>query len=138
MTKSIEIKNDGSTLVGSNFWELSNAPQFIVNINAGCFRVLLRDKADPCIAEMKTAKRAVLTRGRMPIIQQDDAIEICFDDGSQQPFTLFTTLNAFNFLPSDDDSGRSDLVLAVYVEPCRKLLELPATWIDERIETQRD
>jgi hypothetical protein len=58
------------------------------------------------------------------------AFELLFDDGSDSPFALQTSLEAFDRVPSSDDDGKRR-VLSVWVGRDgwpRKVAELPCTY----------
>jgi hypothetical protein len=88
MDRLIEIRNDGGKIIWSNFWqtEFNERGLFFLSINARTVRLLMPKRRTPAILEMTTAKHIVLTRGRY---ENKDAVELLFDDGSDQPYGLW-------------------------------------------------
>lgn len=126
----VTIHNHGPLIVSTNFWETEYATvgKFYVSINGGAFRLLVPPSQEPAIAEMTTAKVVVLSRGPWPAQHRDDAVEILFDDRTENPFALHLTVESFDHLPLDSDAGREWLFTA-WTAPRRgrphKALERP-------------
>lgn len=79
----ITFANNGKDIIKTNYWEHKNAVkgEFFLSFNAGCFRLLVPNKQEHLIDEMKT--------GYFIEIQRDhDAIVIIFDDNTDMPFTI--------------------------------------------------
>lgn len=107
----LAIKNKQQAIISTNFWETEyNAKGlFFCSINAGCFRILVPDKMAAHIPDMRTAKFATIERTSSRVI-------ITFDDESDTPYRLDLSLEQFDRLPAKADSGRTDLVCAVWVK----------------------
>src|SRR3990167_2306796 len=107
----LTIENDGPRIVRTNYWSSEHAARgaFYVSVNAGAFRVLVPEAVRDVVAEMRTAKEVVISRGPWPAERRDDALELLFDDGSASPFALHIGVEQIDRLPSAQDDGRSDL-----------------------------
>jgi hypothetical protein len=62
--------------------------------------VLLPERYESQVAEMKTGKEVLVTRGTF---QGQDALELCFDDNSESPYALHTAIQAADMLPQLGD-----------------------------------
>jgi hypothetical protein len=125
------IANHGGLILETNYWQLPPIPGELlrVSINAGAFRVLLRPQAESALADMRTARECVVSRGPWPAAGLADALEILFDDGSADPFALHLQIESFDRLPPDSDAGK-EWLLSVWTRPRRgaaphKALERP-------------
>lgn len=122
----IRVENHGPLLRATNFWdsELARAGKFFVSVNAGAIRVLLPPAQYRLLADMRTARECVLSRGPR------DEVEILFDDDSDSPFALHLTPASFDLLPAAPEPGR-EWVLTVWTdkdgEP-HKALERVCHW----------
>lgn len=98
----IEYTNNGPDIVRTNFWTSGAADdgKFIITCNAGDMRVLLPERYESQVAEMKTGKEVLVTRGTF---QGQDALELCFDDNSESPYALHTAIQAADMLPQLGD-----------------------------------
>jgi hypothetical protein len=73
------------------------------------------------IAEMATARNAIVSRGPWPGGGKADAVEIMFDDGSDNPFVIHAGVEQVDRLPLDSDAGKP-LKFAVYTRgPSRRI-----------------
>lgn len=109
------IKNDGSLIEATDFWQLAiaKAGKFYLSINAGCFRLLVPRSQEQVIREMRTARQIVVTRGMADLDKlpgggkgQVEALEILFEDGSADPFALFLDCAySVQRIPADSDIG---------------------------------
>jgi hypothetical protein len=104
----IEIHNHGPLILSTNYWdsELARAGKLYVSVNAGAIRVLLPAALYGVLAEMRTSKVCVLSRGPWPAEQRKEAVEIMWDDGSDSPFALHLTPESFDLLPAKPEAGR--------------------------------
>ena len=102
------IENDGADITATNFWqtEMARAGGFYLSINAGAFRLLAPVGSDAVIREMRAAEQIVVTRGRWPEARGEEAMEIMFDDHSNEPFVLTVGPGQFDRLPPAEESGR--------------------------------
>src|SRR5205823_54879 len=58
------------------------------------------------LAEMRTGKYCILSRGPWPAAQREEAIEIMWEDGSESPYALHLTPESFDLLPAEPPPGR--------------------------------
>lgn len=116
------VQNDGPEIVTSDYWASSLAREGHVYLtpNAGVWRLLVPEGWRH-LADAKAAAGVCITRGSL---YGRDAVEILFDDGSQNPLALHTTTQAVERLPADDD-GHKLRTITVWGDGPEKLLELP-------------
>lgn len=126
----LQVTNNGPEIIETNYFDLEAAAagKFFVSINAACFRVLVPEVCESTIPDMKTATEAIISRGPWPAERRKDGFEILFDDHTESPFALHLSPESFDRLPAQDDAGRGDLKLSVWVAGPRKVIELPARY----------
>lgn len=112
----LTIENDGPDITAANFWETEQGRQgaFHLSINAGAFRLLVPDQHKNVIAEFKTAKDVILTRGPWPDSGQENAMELLFDDGSDDPYSIHLGQAQVDRWPLAEDAGRT-LTFSVWI-----------------------
>lgn len=118
--------NDGQRIIETNWYDLHYGDtKTAFSLNAGCLRVLVARNITHDVPDMLAAKVAVLTIGPVAPDRADEilmrlgtlpdqAAHLMFDDSSDTPYCLFSTLNAFDVLPSPADDTRTDLACAIY------------------------
>lgn len=91
----ISIANNGTRIASTNYWgsSLEAAGIFYVSVNAGAIRLLVPRGSESAVNEMKTAKEVVFSRG-MDSRNNRDSLEILFDDHSDNPFAIFSPIDA--------------------------------------------
>ncbi|WP_374834255.1 hypothetical protein [Paenochrobactrum pullorum] len=101
--KMITIGNQGQKIVTTNFWEseLADRGYCYLSLNAGAARLLVPSSVKNLVREMKTAKYVVISRGPWPQANAEDALELLFEDHSDEPFCLHMTISQIQSLPSD-------------------------------------
>jgi len=106
--KMITIENDGQDITGTNYWETEHAGRGLVyvSINAGCFRLLIPDARVSEIGEMRTAREVIVSRGPWPKMGRHDAVELMFEDDSDEPYALHLSTESFDRLPLPADRDR--------------------------------
>ena len=72
---------------------------------SGAGRLLVPDCLKSAIPEMLTGKVAVISRGPWPSGHKADALEILFDDGSDQPFSVQLSVGQCSQMLPDTDIG---------------------------------
>jgi len=119
------IEDDGSEIVKSNYWgsEFAQKGYFFCSFNAGTARLLIPDSRVDELPEMATSKLIVLTRGTWN--RKKDALEILFDDGSDEPYSMHLSKDQLDRLIPVSDNGR-DLTFSAWSRGPVKLLERPA------------
>lgn len=108
------INNDGPELLATNYWGLEHAAKglFFVSINAGCVRLLMPPAHENALPDMIAARSVVLTRGAY---DGKEAVEILFDDDTDDPFAIFLDISQFDRIwPPDEDGMTIDF--AIYVK----------------------
>lgn len=133
MPDLIQIVNNESEIVSTNYWQTENAQRglFYLSINAGAFRLLVPDIQEAVIAEMATAKEVIVSRGPWPSQNKHDALEFLFEDFTDTPFVLQILPEQADRLPLDSDRDRQGQPprwkFTVWTEAGKKL-ERPARY----------
>lgn len=112
----IQVSNHGPLILSTNYWdsELASSGKLFVSINAGAIRILLPPARYGDMAEMRTGKECVLSRGPWPAQRLPEGIEIMFDDGSDSPYALHLSPESFDLLPAAPEPDR-EWVLTVWI-----------------------
>lgn len=108
----IAITNHGPLITSTNFWgsDLALAGKVFVSVNAGAIRVLLPPSRYADLSDMRAAKQCVLSRGPWPAAHAEEAVELLWDDGSDEPYSLQLTRESFDLLPAEPEPGREWVV----------------------------
>ena len=131
----LKIENNGPELVYTNYWITEHAKKGLVYLsaNAGCFRLLVPESSGISISDMQNgAQYVILSRGLWAHQHGNlDALEILFEDHSDNPFAIHILRDQSDLLPTDtevDQLGQSQRwSIAVYTKN-GKLLELPVRY----------
>lgn len=107
----IKIVNDGPDIEATNYFHTPHARNgfLFVSWNAGALRLLVPDSMLAVLAEMRTGKIAVVTRG---LLERRDALEILFDDETANPYAVHVLMEQCDRIIPDSESGRRILVAA--------------------------
>jgi hypothetical protein len=138
MAEVIVIANDGPLIVSTNFWltATARAGKFYLSSNAGAFRLLVPTMHTGSLRDMRGATMAVISRGPYPALRLSDALELLFDDQSQEPFSLHLSAGAVDRMPLDTDTSQ-EWVLSVWThlvqERCTKQCEVPCHYRRVRV-----
>jgi hypothetical protein len=126
---TLQIKNHGQAIVASNYWdsELANDGNAFLSVNAGAFRLMLPDNQLAALADMRTGKLVIISRGPWPAQQRDDAIEVLFDDDSDSPFAIHIGTEQIDRLPLDANVGQQ-VTCTVWTRGPNLALSLPARY----------
>jgi hypothetical protein len=115
----IRIDNHGPLITATNYWtsELASAGKLFVSINAGAIRILLPANQEwyGALTDMRSAPECVLSRGPWLAQGVAEAIEIMWDDLSDNPYALHLTPASFDLLPAEPAPGR-EWVLTVWIK----------------------
>lgn len=130
---TLTITNDGPLIVTTNFWQLdmARAGKFFLSTNAGAFRLLVPQQHLGAVRDMRGAHTVVVSRGPMTLEGRalPDALEMLFDDGTEDPWSLHLTPQAVDRMPLDTDSAQ-EWTCTVWThlvgERCRQALTKPA------------
>lgn len=102
----IIIHSHRKNIVATNYWTLPDCKeQFYMSFNAGACRILLPQRFQHYLRDMKTSKQRVITFGEYSPFGDQMAYEVLFDDHSDRPFSMATTLGAVDRYLSDTDHG---------------------------------
>lgn len=109
----IIINNNGQSIESTNYWqsELASNGLFFASWNAGALRILMPDIMLSHLADMRTGKLAVVTRGTYQ--GKPDALEIMFDDDSDNPYAIHLSPGQLDRTIPDDETGHAIIVIAV-------------------------
>jgi hypothetical protein len=109
-TGLITIENDGAEITYTNYFNSDHAARGYVylSINAGAFRLLIPDRMISEIAEWRTAREVIISRGPWPDMSKSDALEILFEDDSDNPYALHIASEQADRMPLDTDRDRKD------------------------------
>ncbi len=104
----IQIENDGAEIVNTNYWDTPHATRgfLYLSINAGAFRLLVPDAQASEIGEWMQAKEVIVSRGPWPQMNKHDALEILFEDNSENPYVIHLVSEQVDRMPLDSDRDR--------------------------------
>ncbi len=122
----IEIHNDGSMIVSTNYWSREHARKghFFLSWNAGTARLLVPPMQEPALADMRTAEYVIITRGPWPQAGGRMGWELLFEDHSQSPYAVHLLAEQSDRAIPPADIGRH-LKFSAWTE-AGLALELPA------------
>ena len=112
----ITTRNCGKEIRKTNYFETEMAQHGYVfcSTNEKTFRLLLpRLISRKVIKETKGAEYVIVTRG---IFRGHYALEILFEDHTDEPFQLTLGDTSLDRIPPPSDSGRTDLECFLYVK----------------------
>jgi hypothetical protein len=130
MAEILTIDNDGPLITATNFWrtDMARAGQFYLTIHAGAFRLLVPSQHLDTVCDMRAAHTCVVSRGPSPALRLPDALDILFDAGTQDPFSLPLAPDTVDRMPTDQDRAYT-WTLSVWTHrvgnAATKALELP-------------
>jgi hypothetical protein len=104
----IKIANAGPRIKETDYWdsEQAQAGKFFLAINAGCIRLQLPDSQLGMLAEMKTGKKVIVSRGPWPDQGRDDGFETMFEDYSESPFAIHVGIESWDMVPAKGTTGK--------------------------------
>lgn len=111
----IQITNHGPLITATDYWQsdLERAGKLFATVNAGAIRLMLPRVHREIINDLRTAKHCVLSRGPWPDEGLFDAVEILFDDGTDDPFAIHLSPESFALLPAEPPR-KQEWVLSVW------------------------
>jgi len=121
----IYIENDGQAIAATDYWESEmNARGLIaISMNAGAFRILVPDSMVSQVADMRTARDVIVSKGKY---QSRQAYEILLDDHTDNPYSLLLDARQFASLqPADSEHGK-EVRISVWVRGPQRVLDMPA------------
>ena len=112
----ITVENDGPQLVRTNYWDtpMASLGAFYVSVNANAIRLLVPKEHEHFIADMHTAHEVVATRGDWPAAKRKDALELMWEDGSDDPFAIHLSREQLDRLIPPENVERQ-IACLVYV-----------------------
>lgn len=126
MADFMEVKNDGQEIVETNYWSSDYCRKGAVylSINAGAFRLLLPPQFP--LDDMAVADEVIVTRGAWPNAGKHDALELMFEDHSDNPYCIHMGSEQTDRMPADSDRHKS-FVFSIWTQE-GKVMELPARY----------
>jgi hypothetical protein len=119
----IFIENNGQGGMTTNFWQTDFAKNgyCFVTLDAGYYRLLVPYYRKDWLAEMKTAREVIISRGPWPSGRppKKDAFEIMFEDGTSSPFIINVGPEQWDRAPGEADQGWKG-VFSVYFDGATK------------------
>lgn len=108
MSQKIIIENHGALITATNFWEsdAEKAGKLFLSPNAGTLRLLVPRIHRSMIEEMRTARHVVCSLGPWPAANAEIGVELLFDDGSGDPYSVHLTPAACAMLPGEPALGQ--------------------------------
>lgn len=109
------FKNCGQRLVSTNYWDSEHARRgyFFLTWNAGAARLLVPDSQKPLLREMKGAREVILSRGPWTEQNGREALELLWEDGSDNPFVIHLVTEQCDRLAPSEDQGSGLTVIAL-------------------------
>ena len=104
----LEIRNQGQAITSTNYWDSDHAKAgyFYLSWNAGAARLLIPDNQKVALREMKTAHEVIISRGPWSDQGGRDALELLFEDGSDNPYSLLLVAEQCDrLIPATDQGG---------------------------------
>ena len=106
------VRNKGPNLVETNYWSSEYARNGIVYLswNAQAGRLLIPQKCEPWLAQMRSARHVIVSMGRWR--EKKIAFELLFEDDSDAPFCLhFGKEQTDRIIPESQQGGGFDIVV---------------------------
>jgi hypothetical protein len=133
----VVIENHGALILSTDYWQTdaAKAGKVYCSCNAGTVRILLPNSQRRMVDDMRSAKYVILSRGPWKAMQRDEAVELLFEDETQEPFSMHLSVESFDMLPAKPMDGQ-EWVVSVWMlkegKP-KKTLERPCKWrmVDE-------
>lgn len=110
MTNMVVVRNSDQEIEYTNYFDTANAEAgyCYLSPNAGAFRLIVPDQMVPDIEEWRSAREVIVSRGPWPDANKADAIEILFEDDSDNPYALHMASTQVERMPLDTDRDRRD------------------------------
>jgi hypothetical protein len=103
----LRFVNDGKKIVNTTYWDSAYclAGKVFLSINAGAFRLLLPKSMENMLKEIEAAYSVVISRGPWPSEGKTDALELLFEDGSDNPYCIHISAEQVDRLPPGSEQG---------------------------------
>lgn len=125
----LKITNDGQSITSTDYWATPAARRgfAFLSLNAGAMRLLVPQPMQHMLPEMLT-ETVVITRGQIVLeARQREAVEVMFEDQSDNPFALHIVAEQVNPLP-DHSWMRRPLPFHLYTGPETTLRHQATAW----------
>ena len=124
---TIYVSNNGQMVDATNYWasSLAQNDKVFFSVNQRCVRLLLPAVEFLDDGVYAKTRYVIISRG---IIQDMDAYEVLFEDGSSSPFAIHTVATQWDRLIARTDDGRKDLCFHVYHQGADGKPELLHKW----------
>ena len=110
----LKIGNRGQMILATNYWESeqARAGYFFLSWNAGAARLLVPDVQKAVLREIKGAREVIISRGPWTDHGGREALELLWEDGSDNPFCIHLVAEQCDRLIPDTDQGGGFVVTA--------------------------
>lgn len=124
--KIIRIHSKGPKIVYTNFWDPAmGIHNYMFHNKGGCMRLLVPKCLNHEILDMVQSVYVIASRLRS-VLGAKFAIELFFEDNSQNQFCIITDANAcVGPFPSADEGELTERKLTIWVEGLHEVAELP-------------
>ncbi len=101
----VQIENKGQKLESKNYWEseLAIKGMLYVSVHNDYVRLLLPKAQEGQIDKMKNGEVVIISKG---IYKNRKAVEIMFEDNSNNPYCIHISSEQFDMLPKDGDKWK--------------------------------
>ncbi len=114
--EALLITNNGIEIETTNFWDsaLARRGLFFLSWNAGASRLLVPDSQKHQLDEMLTGRKVTIAFGKREEYPDSDGIEVLFDDGTANPFSLILSIEQSDRrLPKKENGLMSTLLVYI-------------------------
>lgn len=103
----IIIQNRGQAILSTDYWDSEHARHgfLCLSWNAGCARILVPDAAKVMLREMRSAREVIISRGPWTEQGGRDAIEVLWEDDTDEPFSALLVADQCDRLIPDTEQG---------------------------------
>lgn len=107
MQPLIIIKNQGQAIVETNYFDIAHAQAgaLYLSWNASAARLLVPDSQKQILRELRGAREVLISRGPWADQGNRDALELLWEDDSDNPFVLHLAIEQSDRLLLDTDQG---------------------------------
>lgn len=108
------IENRGQAILSTDYWDTPHAKAgyFYLTWNSGAGRLLIPDSQKHLLREMKSASEVIVSRGSWPDHGGREALELLWEDGSDNPFCIYLVAEQTDRLLPDTDQGGGFVIAA--------------------------
>jgi len=129
------VENNGPEIIETNYFKTEHAARgfFYMTINAGAFRLLVPDVQLYSTTDMQAATEVIISRGPWPDKGKADALELLFEDNTDDPFSIHLPMEQYDRMPGNKDANKPFIFSAwssggkLFEKPCffRMVKKLP-------------